>query len=187
MVSTPGGAEEASVFGTAFASADFDRDGYADLAVGAPGEFGRYQPSGAVHVVYGSKDGLTGARAQRLTQVGGEDFDAGFGSALAAADFDGDGWPELVVSAPGTTRQSRTPAIGVLSVYRGGPAGFSPARGSLLHGDESATRYDVGFGGGADRRRPRRRPPPRPGGRVLRRAWRRCRLDQHAARAPRAV
>lgn len=146
VVGTPGGAKEESVFGTALTSADFDRDGFADLAVGAPGEFGRYQPSGAVHVLYGSKAGLTGARAQRLTQVGGEDFDAGFGSALTTGDFDGDGWPELVVSAPGTTEQTTTPANGVLSVYRGGPAGFSPARGSLLRGDRSSTRYDVSFG-----------------------------------------
>lgn len=146
VVGTPRGPKEESIFGTSVASADFDRDGFADLAVGAPGEFGRYQPSGAVHVVYGSKAGLTGAQAQRLTQVGGEEIDASFGRAVATADFDGDGWPELLASAPGTTEETQTPATGVLSVYRGGPAGFSPARGSLLRGDRSSTRYDVSFG-----------------------------------------
>src|SRR4051794_36889307 len=33
-----GASEEGDHFGTAVASADFDRDGYADLAVGIPGE-----------------------------------------------------------------------------------------------------------------------------------------------------
>ena len=146
LVTRPGGTSTESIFGTALASADFDRDGFADLAVGAPGESGRYDPSGAVHVLHGSKAGLTDTGATRLTQVGGEDFDSGFGRALAAADFDGDGWPDLAVSAPLTEEAGTTPATGVVSVYRGGPGGFSVSRGSVLRGDRSSTRYDVGFG-----------------------------------------
>ncbi len=39
---------------------DFDGDGYADLAVGAPGEnVGGKRDAGAVHVLYGSASGPT--------------------------------------------------------------------------------------------------------------------------------
>ncbi|GAA3238847.1 FG-GAP and VCBS repeat-containing protein [Actinocorallia longicatena] len=72
-------------FGTSLASADFDRDGYADLAVA-----GR----GAVTVVHGSKSGL-GKRRKTLKTSGGTLTRRG----LAVGDFDGDGDPDLVATA----------------------------------------------------------------------------------------
>ncbi|WP_030170385.1 FG-GAP-like repeat-containing protein [Spirillospora albida] len=95
----PGSAETGDRFGAALASADFNRDGYADLAVGAPGE---NQGAGIVTILWGSPSGLGRASTR------GEGSAAGvrhrFGQSLAAGDVQGDGAPELFVSVPGTDR-----------------------------------------------------------------------------------
>jgi hypothetical protein len=55
----PGASEVGDKFGRTVASADFDRDGYADLAVGQPREtVGGVFAAGAVTVIYGSARGL---------------------------------------------------------------------------------------------------------------------------------
>jgi hypothetical protein len=54
-------AEGSDLFGLALATADFNLDGFADLAVGAPGEtIGAAFDAGAVNLLYGSAGGLTG-------------------------------------------------------------------------------------------------------------------------------
>ena len=57
---TPGGsaAEAGDLFGSALAAGDFNNDGFADLAVGAPGEdVGGVIGAGAVNVLYGRPPG----------------------------------------------------------------------------------------------------------------------------------
>lgn len=83
-------------FGAALAAGDFDHDGVDDLAIGVPGEGSTPQnyPEGAVHVLYASGGDAVWslrhpARFGRL------------GSALAAADLDGDGTADLAAGAPG--------------------------------------------------------------------------------------
>ena len=102
-----GSSAERDAFGDALAAGDFDRDGFADLAVGAPAEaVGGGFEVGAVNVLYGSAEGLTGTGSQFFTQdspgVGSsaEGSDR-FGSALATADFNLDGFADLAVGAPG--------------------------------------------------------------------------------------
>jgi len=93
-------------FGAALASGDFNRDGYADLAIGA--RYDRIGASrvraGAVNVLYGSQGGLTAAGDQLWSQANlpgiPEKGDA-FGAALAAGDFDQDGYWDLAVGVPG--------------------------------------------------------------------------------------
>ena len=88
-----GGAVEAGdAFGSSLASADFDGDELADLAVGAPEEnFVRQPDTGAVSVLYGTGDGLSASGGQLFHQDSPgipsivERFDR-FGNTLVAGD-----------------------------------------------------------------------------------------------------
>ncbi len=94
-------------FGAHLISGDFDGDGFDDLAAGAPTEYltaTNTPRAGAVIAIYGSFDGLAVSGSQYWTQDAGlEDVaEAGdlFGSALAAGDFDKDGFTDLAVGVP---------------------------------------------------------------------------------------
>ncbi len=93
-------------FGAALAAGDFNGDGFADLAIGVPGEDEGFDTDcGAVHILFGSSSGLRGLSDEFWTQgstgVKGfrQDSDM-FGSALAAGDFNGDGFSDLAIGVP---------------------------------------------------------------------------------------
>ncbi|MBC6461593.1 FG-GAP-like repeat-containing protein [Actinomadura sp. HBU206391] len=97
----PGSVAANNQFGASLASADFDRDGYADLAVGAPGEkVGEFTHGGTVSIVYGSAAGLSGRTARIALDDAHQSHTGRFGESLAIADFSSDGAPDLAVSAP---------------------------------------------------------------------------------------
>jgi hypothetical protein len=117
-------------FGDALAVADFNGDGFADLAIGTGGEdFPGQNWAGVVHVLYGSNIGLQamgyfGPGAQTWSQSTPgvldepEQFDI-FGASLAAGDFDGDGFPDLAIGAPGENN-----GAGVVHILRGSNVGL---------------------------------------------------------------
>ncbi|TAH37087.1 MAG: hypothetical protein EYC70_08900 [Planctomycetota bacterium] len=131
-----GPSEPADHFGAAMAWGDFDGDGFADLAIGVPqedvnGGAGNVSNAGGVHVLYGGPIwGLTSGSNFFFSRADawvprGLDKDEGFGSALAAGDFDDDGYDDLAVGIPytddlGTGAQNS----GSIIVVRGGSQGL---------------------------------------------------------------
>jgi hypothetical protein len=112
--------------------ADFNNDGFIDTAVGVPLEdVGGATDAGAVNVLYGSAGGLTGTGSQAFWQgsggaAGTAETDDEFGSALAAGDFNNDGFTDLAVGAPfeniGTVADA-----GAISVLYGSAGGLTSA------------------------------------------------------------
>jgi FG-GAP repeat len=112
-------AEAGDAFGAALASGDFDNDGFADLAVGIPGEDqGQVVDAGAVHLLFGQAGGLTAAGSRGVfteTRPGDR-----FGAALAAGLFDGDGFVDLAIGLPGADVGAATDAGAVVMVASAG-------------------------------------------------------------------
>jgi hypothetical protein len=115
---------------------DFDGDGYADLAVGAPGEdVGSIRDAGIVQVLYGSASGPT-ARDQIWQQntkgiKGKAERDDQFGAVTASGDFDGDGYADLAIGIPAEDLGGE-PNAGAVQVLYGSPGGLT-ARDQLWH------------------------------------------------------
>ncbi|MBM7790898.1 FG-GAP repeat protein [Tenggerimyces flavus] len=125
----------AAKFGSALAVGDFDGDGRDDLAVGAPDDnvdwmFGAVDEAGSVTVLYGTPHGLpiVSSRSQYWNQNSEGVPDAaepedGFGSSLAAGDFDGDGAEDLAIGVPGEGVRGIDDA-GAVQVLSGSSAGL---------------------------------------------------------------
>jgi hypothetical protein len=124
VVQPTGGA--ATIWGSQL---DLDGDGFAELAVGAPvatvqGSSG----AGRVYVYGGGADGPDPTTPTVLDgPVGGSEF----GAALAAVDFDGDGFADLAVAALAGPASS----AGVISIFRGGENGIQQPAAFVIGGD----------------------------------------------------
>lgn len=144
----PGSSESGDHFGAAVATGDFNRDGYADLAVGAPGEDGKRKDSGAVTILYGSPDGPVAKGSKRFGRPS-EKTGAAFGAALATGDLNGDGYADLAVGAPGDDNadpKADYPATGTVTVLLGGKKGLSTTGSKVLRGVRGTTAQDYRFG-----------------------------------------
>ncbi len=144
-----GDAEESDHFGLALASGDFDHDGHDDLAVGVPAEdIGGADDAGAVHILYGSGNGLTDAGNQIWDQgspgiegaIEENDF---FAFALASGDFDGDNYDDLAAGVPGEDVGDAGNA-GAVNVIYGSGDGLAAA------GDQIWDQDSPGVQGGAE-------------------------------------
>ncbi|GAA3587838.1 hypothetical protein [Streptomyces osmaniensis] len=99
----PGSGEAKDRFGASVAIGDTDKDGRAELVIGAPGENGT---SGAVTVVRGTTGLLDVSHARTWTQntagvPGSSETGDAFGSAVRIVDTNKDGYGDLVVAASG--------------------------------------------------------------------------------------
>ncbi|WP_199552599.1 FG-GAP-like repeat-containing protein [Streptomyces sp. N35] len=103
----PGGGERGDNFGASVAVADLNRDGAAEIIVGAPGEaIGKVYSAGNVTVIPGVRSGALGAGSYGFSQdtssvPGGSELEDLFGTTVGAGDLNGDGRPELIVTASG--------------------------------------------------------------------------------------
>jgi hypothetical protein len=126
-----GDAELGDHLGAALASADFDDDGFDDLAIGSPDEKLDDKPdAGSVTVLYGSEDGLRADDSQVLSQAtagvfGDVESDDRFGNALASGDVDDDGFGDLAIGVPGESIGSKG-STGAVVVLLGTSRGLRP-------------------------------------------------------------
>ena len=124
-----GSAEANDNFGEVLAVGDFDGDGASDLAIGTPNEaLGTVAYAGAVNVIYGGNwsNGLSVYGNELITQNILNDSASQyelFGAALAAGDFNGDGYDDLAIGVPGESIDDNDFAGEVYVVY-GSPEGF---------------------------------------------------------------
>ncbi|GAA2764134.1 FG-GAP-like repeat-containing protein [Streptomyces paradoxus] len=111
---------------------DFNGDGRTDLAIGAPGATVAGQAkAGAVSVVYGSTSGPKTSTRTLLTQntagmPGAAEADDAFGSALASADLNTDGYADLLIGTPGEDGSDTND--GTVAIVWGSASGLSGAR-----------------------------------------------------------
>jgi hypothetical protein len=115
---TPG---EFAYFGRALTSCDFDADGYADMAIGAPGggNPGETTSRGTVSILYGSSTGPVDEGRQLLRPGPFGRGGNGWGSPLACGDLNDDGFADLVIGGFSTWDQTQ-----LVTVIYGSSAGL---------------------------------------------------------------
>jgi hypothetical protein len=139
-----GGAFGAAVVGLG----DVNGDGYADVAVSAPSTTVNSQTfAGRIFVFYGSPMGLV-IDAGKYTSIDSPDatMHAGFGSALAPGDVNGDGYADLVVSSPGVLQSANNP-IGRVYVYKGAASGLNTTAIKSFDGPVVNGNFGLAIGG----------------------------------------
>ncbi|MFE6520724.1 FG-GAP-like repeat-containing protein [Streptomyces sp. NPDC057794] len=125
----PGSHESGDGFGTATAWGDVNGDGYADLAVGAPGEddTSGHADRGAVTVLYGPALGTGFSYATSgVTPTG-----ARLGSTVAVGDFNGDGKADVFAAGTGKGGNWNARLTGGATKY----GTLTTATGSVAHLD----------------------------------------------------
>ena len=126
LTGTP--ATAAAILCTSGVTGDVNGDGQAEVAVGEPGNA---NGAGAVHLFYGTPEGIvtdasgSALNDQYLSQdtpgvPGAAEPDDTFGWSTALGDFNGDGCADLAVGSPGENN-----GRGAITVLNGSPSGLS--------------------------------------------------------------
>jgi len=130
------------LFGFAVAAGDVNKDGFADVLIGAPS--GGPSGTGAVHVFFGGRTlsgrpNLTLLNPRPLADP--EAAEPTFASALASADLNGDGYADIIVGDPSTTQPGR------VYIYFGGPS-VSTTPNVILEGPTPLSRFGFALAAG---------------------------------------
>ncbi|MFC8131204.1 esterase [Streptomyces sp. NPDC057302] len=148
-VDVPGTAERGDGWGADLSVADTNGDGYADVAIGAPGEdIGTVADAGAAWVLRGSNAGLTGVGAKSWDQnsadiPGAAEKGDKWGAQVRLTDPNRDGRFGLLAAAPGENAGD-----GVVWVLSAGTGGITAA-GSWTYGADSLGAPGTGAAFGA--------------------------------------
>ncbi len=132
--------------GAVSAAGDVNGDGYADIAVGAPGYTREQVGEGGAFVYHGGPAGLANAPAW---QIRGDREKILLGQSVAnAGDVNGDGYADLLVGAPhydgGLTEQ------GAVFLYAGGPGGPATTPLWSAEGGQAWARLGQAIAGAGD-------------------------------------
>ena len=123
---TGGTAGENDRLGSALAVGNFNKDGYFDLAIGAPGD-SEGGGSGAINFLHGSGTGLAGASLlvtrDNFTQSG--ECPASLGTTLSSGDYNADGFWDLAIGDPDSSSCASSASPGELFVIYFGTTGVS--------------------------------------------------------------
>ncbi|MFF4041380.1 FG-GAP-like repeat-containing protein [Streptomyces sp. NPDC001816] len=129
----PGVSEKGDQFGARLSAGDMNGDGYADLAVGDPGEaIGSVAKAGSVVLLKGGRGGLTGTGAQAFHQntpsvPGSVEKGDLFGGSVRLLDVTGDGKADLAAGAPGEDL-GRVTNGGAVWLLRGTASGLTVSK-----------------------------------------------------------
>lgn len=135
--------ENDDMHGAALVSADFNRDGYADLAVGAFREdWDGATNTGVVYIYLGGQNGLRRDIPNQFfldqTPEGANEAHDWFGYALAAGNVDGDrdGFPDLVIGDPRENNGSQNAgAVFLARTIGAAPGQFQGQWSGTVNGD----------------------------------------------------
>lgn len=127
---------------------DLNKDGYADLIVGAPYyDEGAFSNNGKVYLFSGSADGL---QTEAGWTASGDINAALFGySASSAGDVNGDGWVDVIVGAPRPGIPTN-PQIGYAHVFYNSPTGLAATPSWLMTNEEAGAWFGASVAGVGD-------------------------------------
>lgn len=127
--------QEREHFAAALATGDFNGDGADDLAIGVPNADGQVgntlEGSGLVAIRYGEIGrGLADEEGDVFARsvFGGAEEGDQMGGALAACDFDGDGFDDLAIGASDESIGAALPGVGAVVVVYGSASGLDAQR-----------------------------------------------------------
>ncbi|MFO1470776.1 MAG: FG-GAP-like repeat-containing protein [Turneriella sp.] len=125
------GEQSAAQFSRNSALADYNGDGFGDLAIGASWwTDGVSGTDGRIYIFYGSSGGISltlASAANRIIQ--GVDFD-NLGSTMIAADVNNDGYSDLLAGANGAQNTALTGQVGRVYLFYSSGSGISQTSSS---------------------------------------------------------
>jgi len=154
------GMEAGDQFGYAVANiGDFNGDGLDDLAVGAPYREGVFKDCGSAYIFFGTGQGLgahpdlSGEGADVVIRGWLEEDRLGY-SIAGLGDFNGDGYNDVAIGAPGMIWNETRDQGGAVYIFFGGPSVsgdiYAPLADVYLKGEAAMDWFGFSVAGGVD-------------------------------------